>query len=52
MALVERSRARRLRIADALKDNDSYTILEKLDGLFITGPTGTNVCDIQVALVM
>jgi hydroxypyruvate reductase len=52
MALVERSRARRLRIADALKNNDSYTILEKLDGLFITGPTGTNVCDVQVALVM
>jgi glycerate 2-kinase len=52
MRLVERARGQRLRIADALKNNDTYTLLKKLDGLFVTGPTGTNVCDIQVALVI
>lgn len=38
-------------IQETLRENDSHTLLKKLDGLFITGPTGTNVCDIQIALV-
>jgi glycerate 2-kinase len=50
-AMVEASHAAGLRVTDALRENDSYVFLEKLGGLFITGPTGTNVCDIQVALV-
>ena len=52
MPLAARAKAQRLRIADALKNNDSYTLLEKIGGLFVTGPTGTNVCDIQIALVI
>jgi hydroxypyruvate reductase len=51
-AMVERARAARLHIADALGENDSYTLLEKLDGLFVTGPTNTNVCDVQIVLVI
>ena len=34
-----------------LEDNDSYHALEKIGGLLITGPTGTNVNDVAVALV-
>ncbi len=35
----------------ALANNDSHTALLYSDGLIITGPTGTNVNDIAVALV-
>ena len=39
-------------IADRyLQNNDSYTFLKAIDGLFITGPTGTNVMDIQIILI-
>lgn len=34
-----------------LRDNDSYHALEKTGGLIITGPTGTNVNDVAVALI-
>lgn len=34
-----------------LKDNDSYNALDKVGGLVITGPTGTNVNDFQVILI-
>jgi len=38
--------------ADAvLQDNDAYHALEKTGGLIITGPTGTNVNDVAVALL-
>jgi hydroxypyruvate reductase len=32
-------------------DNDCYHILKKIDGLVITGPTGTNVNDVSVVLI-
>lgn len=35
-----------------LENNDSYHFFRKAGGLFITGPTGTNVMDIQVMLVI
>ncbi len=35
-----------------LKDNDSYHALELTNSLLKTGPTNTNVCDIQVILVI
>jgi glycerate 2-kinase len=35
----------------ALADNDSYVFFEKTGGLLKTGPTNTNVCDLQVLLV-
>ena len=34
-----------------LQDNDAYHALKKCGGLLITGPTGTNVNDVAVALV-
>ena len=40
-----------IQIFDVLKDNDSYHALQKTDGLIVTGPTGTNVNDVAVALL-
>lgn len=34
-----------------LRNNDSYNFFKILDGLFITGPTGTNVMDIQIMVI-
>jgi len=34
-----------------LKNNDSYNFFKKIDGLFFTGPTGTNVMDIQIIFI-
>jgi glycerate 2-kinase len=36
---------------EALADNDAYTALEAAGALLVTGPTGTNVNDLRVALV-
>lgn len=38
-------------VFQVLKDNDAYHALKAVDGLIITGPTGTNVNDVAVALV-
>ena len=40
-----------IQIFDVLKDNDAYHALQKTDGLIVTGPTGTNVNDVAVALL-
>jgi glycerate 2-kinase len=42
---------RNLNIDAFLADNDSYRYLEKVGGLIMTGPTGTNVMDIHILLV-
>ena len=34
-----------------LNNNDSYNFFKKIDGLFVTGPTGTNVMDMQVVVI-
>jgi hydroxypyruvate reductase len=34
-----------------LRDNDAYTALKKVDGLVVTGATGTNVNDVAVLLI-
>lgn len=34
-----------------LSRNDSYNFFRKIDGLFMTGPTGTNVMDIVIGVV-
>ena len=44
-------RARGLDIYQALQNNDAYPTLQAVDGLIFTGPTGTNVNDIAVALL-
>ena len=38
-------------VREVLKDNDAYNALKAVDGLIMTGPTGTNVNDVSVALV-
>jgi len=40
-----------LEIYDVLQDNDAYHALEKSGGLILTGPTGTNVNDVSIALL-
>jgi glycerate 2-kinase len=34
-----------------LRNNDSYTFFHKSGGLFATGPTGTNVMDMQIIVI-
>ncbi len=43
-----RARTQGLDIRRALAENDSYPLLKALDGLVMTGPTGTNVCDLYL----
>ena len=38
-------------IYNVLKENDAYHALQEVNGLIITGPTGTNVNDVAIALV-
>ena len=38
-------------VAAVLQDNDAYHALKDVDGLLMTGPTGTNVNDVAVALL-
>ena len=38
-------------VFDVLQNNDAYTALKAVDGLIFTGPTGTNVNDVAVALL-
>ena len=40
-----------LRPEAVLGENDSYHALEKIGGLIVTGPTGTNVNDLTVLLI-
>ena len=40
-----------IHIADVLRNNDAYHALDAVDCLIRTGPTGTNVNDVTVALI-
>ncbi len=44
-------RAAGVSIEEALADNDAYNALKAAGGLIVTGPTGTNVNDVAVALI-
>ena len=44
-------KAQGITIYNVLQDNDAYHALQKTGGLIITGPTGTNVNDVAVALL-
>ncbi len=37
--------------SEFLRDNDSYNFFRRAGGLFVTGPTGTNVMDIQIVVI-
>ncbi len=47
----DRLKALGIQVSDVLQDNDAYHALQAVDGLIITGATGTNVNDISVLLV-
>ena len=49
--LLERALAASLDPDAYLADNDSHRFFDQVGGLLRTGPTGTNVCDLQVLLV-
>jgi glycerate 2-kinase len=48
---IERGRRLGLSASDHLLENDSYTYFQKLGDLIQTGPTGTNVMDLQIAII-
>jgi glycerate-2-kinase len=48
---IERAEAVGINPGDYLKNNDSYHFFKAAGGLFITGPTGTNVMDLQIILL-
>lgn len=43
--------AKGLDVSAVLRENDAYTALKAVGGLILTGPTGTNVNDVAVALL-
>lgn len=43
--------ARGLTVPVVLANNDAYHALQAVDGLLVTGPTGTNVNDVSVVLI-
>lgn len=44
-------RAKGIDVFGVLRENDAYHALKAVDGLIMTGPTGTNVNDVAVALL-
>ncbi|MCD6451019.1 MAG: glycerate kinase [Acidobacteria bacterium] len=50
-AVIERMRRMNIDPREYLLRNDSYTFFKETGGLLITGPTNTNVMDIQLLLV-
>ena len=47
-----RSEKMGLQISDFLETNDTFSFLHKLGDLIDTGPTGTNVMDMQILLAL
>ncbi len=50
-SMLGKARSLGLEPESFLADNDSYAFFEALGGLLKTGPTGTNVCDVQILLL-
>ncbi|HUT65642.1 MAG TPA: glycerate kinase [Spirochaetota bacterium] len=46
-----RAEKRSLSIDGYLRNNDSYSFFDAIGAIFKTGPTNTNVCDIQILIV-
>lgn len=40
-----------LSLSASLRENDSHSLFDRVGGLYVTGPTNTNVCDIQIILI-
>jgi hydroxypyruvate reductase len=52
LVLLQRAQSQGLSIGDFLGNNDAYNFFEAIGGLFKTGPTNTNVCDLHILLVV
>lgn len=50
-ATVANGKRAAINAGDALENNDSHTFFATAGGLIRTGPTGTNVMDVQIALI-
>ena len=48
---AEALKAHGLTVHGVLQNNDAFHALQKVGGLIMTGPTGTNVNDVAVALI-
>ena len=48
---MEEFAAKGIDVFAVLKENDAYHALGEVGGLVMTGPTGTNVNDVAVALI-
>ncbi len=51
LELLKQAKSRGLDPAAFLRNNDSYHFFKSIDGLCITGPTNTNVCDLHFSLM-
>jgi glycerate-2-kinase len=49
--VVRKAHKRQLDPHDYLARNDAYHFFQQVDGLFVTGPTLTNVCDLRIIAV-
>ena len=50
--LLKLARKKGVDIQEHLHNNDSYAFFKTTDGLLKTGPTNTNVCDIQIQIIV
>lgn len=50
--VLHESYQKHLSINEYLKNNDAYRFFDQIGYLFKTGPTNTNVCDIQLILIL
>ncbi len=49
---LKRCRELKIDASEYLKNNDSYSFFSKVGGLIFTGPTGTNVNDVTILIVL
>ena len=49
---LQRAAALNIKLDDYLQRNDAYGFFEAVQGLFVTGPTHTNVNDFRAVLVL
>ena len=50
-AIVRSAQTHALDAADYLARNDAYNFFQQVGGLFMTGPTQMNVCDLRIVVV-
>lgn len=48
---LKRGLGKKMKVDEYLKDNDSYSFFHALEDDIVTGPTGTNVMDVQILIL-